>query len=192
MRTTRANSGRTGLRVRYLFGERVYIHGGWKAAGPDLAQFGELEAELLEQLDGRDVIRGYQPERPLEAERFVREAQHGRGGFEGVALGPEFREEGIAKVCVLELGAPEQAAHADGLQRFLERDQIRSVPVLRIAPDWPIEQVIRSLFVRPYSPIADVRDERRVVDEPEYEFGVVRRQVANEQPVSFENGHESW
>jgi len=103
----------------------------------------------------------------------VGEVENGRGCFEGKALGPELREQGIAEVDVIELNALEYATHADRCERRFERDHVQAMTMVGVTPDWPVEQVSRSLFNGPDPTVTDVRDERRVIDEPKDELGVI-------------------
>ena len=121
-----------------------------------------------------------------EAE-FPRAVTHrGLGRLEGKPLSPEFRQECVTDVDVRQVVALEQPAHADGSAVRLARDVPQAEAVLFVHRHRPLAQVAMRVFDGAHAAIADVLDERRLVEQLHDEWRVVEFEAAQREPRGLE------
>ena len=117
----------------------------------------------------------------------VRQDRPGR--LEGVALRPVRGQEGKADVRVVERIALEHAAHADLGAVGLAQDAQQPVPVARVAGDGPLGDVPARVLRRAHAAVADVAQERGLVQETHHEFRVVVGELPELEPLGGEWSH---
>jgi hypothetical protein len=139
----------------------------------------------MDEALSRVVIASMRP----TGQGFARMSHDHACRFERIALRPVFGEEGKADVRIWKRIALKQAAHAERHAVGLAFDAHEAVSVARVAGDGSVGNVLARVVEGPHAAVADVAQERGLVDEPEDEFAIVSGELAERQPRGLEHGH---
>src|SRR5262249_23025367 len=120
-------------------------------------------------------------EEAFDAQIRAGEVSHGGGRFERVALFPVRGKKREAEIGMRKRVALKNAAHADRFARFDQLDEIEAEPEARVAGNRAVCNVPARVLERTHTAVADVLDERRLVEQRQDEGRVFRREVAQPQ-----------
>src|ERR1700761_6895691 len=105
----------------------------------------------------------------------------GRGGLECIPLAAVGREECKSNIRIFQVVPFQQSAQSEGCAGIAQLDQVQAIAVLAVADNGPVLDVAPGVVECSNLPVADVADEVWLIEQGEYEGGIVPGQMPQPQ-----------